>query len=167
MHSLKNDQLEVLVLDPEADKERFHTRYCVGGYIYQIHDAQHGALMSGPTYPDSFNTYDGQGIPDAFNLNPLRRTDDASTTALIIGVGLCDLAADTVVEFSPWTVAHEGLFDPYENHPCIRALCHGIRSAGNVERAYRTVVDPPEKYGLHIDSHTLVSSPVLPPPQNR
>ena len=108
MFSLKNESLEVLILDPEADRDRFRTRYCVGGYIFQIDDAQHGSLLSGPTYPESFNTYDGQGIPDAFNLNPLREPGKAGTSALIIGIGLCDLEADHVIEFSTWNVQRDG-----------------------------------------------------------
>ena len=90
MYSLTNDQLSVEVLDPIADQARLGARYCTGGYIFQIHDPHVGALLSGPTYPDAFNTFDGQGIPDAFNLGPLRAVG-AATEALIIGVGLCEL----------------------------------------------------------------------------
>ncbi len=107
MFTLKNDSLEVTLLDPVADRERFHTRYCVGGYIFQVTDLKRGPLMTGPTYPDSFNTFDGQGIPDAFNLNPLRDPDSTSKESLIIGVGLCDMVADRVVEFSPWDVERD------------------------------------------------------------
>src|SRR4026208_1564929 len=71
MYTLTSEFLEVSILDPLADQERFGTRYCTGGYIFQIMDRRHGALLSGPTYPDSFNWFDGQGIPDAFNLSPL------------------------------------------------------------------------------------------------
>ena len=52
---LDNGELSIELLDPRADRERFGTRYCTGGYIYQIVDARHGPLLSGPTYPDSFN----------------------------------------------------------------------------------------------------------------
>ena len=71
MYSLKNESLEVSILDPLADQQRFGTRYCTGGYIFQVVDPKLGDLLSGPTYPDSFNVFDGQGIPDAFNLSPL------------------------------------------------------------------------------------------------
>lgn len=103
MFTLQNNQLTLEVLDPVADLSRFGTRYCTGGYIYQVHDATHGALMSGPTYPDSFNWFDGQGIPDAFNLSPLR-TFDTDPTALILGIGLCDLKANKVSEFCTWQI---------------------------------------------------------------
>jgi hypothetical protein len=102
MFTLKNDTLTVRVLDPVADRERFGTRYCTGGYIFQIDDKRLGPLLSGPTYPDSFNTFDGQGIPDAFNLDPLRGD---GTEVAIIGIGVCDLQSNTVREFCAWEVA--------------------------------------------------------------
>lgn len=104
MYSLKNETLEVAILDPIADQERFGTRYCTGGYIYQITDATHGPLLSGPHYPHSFNWFDGQGIPDAFNLSPLREPTATDASTLIIGVGVCDLQANTVTSFCEWGV---------------------------------------------------------------
>lgn len=104
MYTLQNNQLTVDILDPIADRERFGTRYCTGGYIYQISDARYGPLLTGPTYPNSFNTFDGQGIPDAFNLSPLREPTATNALALIIGIGLCDLQANQVQEFCQWTV---------------------------------------------------------------
>lgn len=109
MYSLKNNALEVAVLDPIADQERFGTRYCTGGYIFQITDAHVGDLLSGPTYPDSFNWFDGQGIPDAFNLSPLHEPAMPGPVALIIGIGLCDLQANRVTEFCHWEVQSEAL----------------------------------------------------------
>lgn len=92
------------MLDPEADRERFGTRYCTGGYIFQIDDARLGSLLTGPTFPDSFNTFDGQGIPDAFSRAPLR--DPAHPdTGLVPGIGICDLAANEVREFCKWDSA--------------------------------------------------------------
>ncbi|NKB72816.1 MAG: hypothetical protein GKR89_37575 [Candidatus Latescibacteria bacterium] len=105
MYTLENDALKVSVLDPVADQERFGTRYCTGGYIFQVEDSRSGPLLSGPTYPDSFNTFDGQGIPDAFNLSPLRDRDQPDQ-ALIIGIGQCDLAANQVDQFCTWSIAH-------------------------------------------------------------
>jgi hypothetical protein len=102
MYTLSNESLEVAILDPQADGERFGTRYCTGGYIYQVSDARHGPLMSGPTYPDSFNWFDGQGIPDAFNLGPLAEPGD--TNPLIIGIGRCDTRANHVLEACTWEV---------------------------------------------------------------
>lgn len=107
MYSLKNHFLDVSVLDPLADQARFGTRYCTGGYIFQVTDAKRGALLTGPTYPDSFNPFDGQGIPDAFNLGPLREPAASDGAALIIGIGSCDLQANQVTEFCRWEVTLE------------------------------------------------------------
>jgi hypothetical protein len=104
MHTLTSETLEVLILDPVADRERFGPRYCTGGYIFQIIDRHHGPLLAGPTYPDSFNWFDGQGIPDAFNLSPLREPADPGATALMIGIGICDLQTPEVAEFCDWEV---------------------------------------------------------------
>jgi hypothetical protein len=103
MFSLTNDSLEVQLLDPAADRARFGVRYCTGGYIFQIRDNVHGDMLSGPTFPDSFNWFDGQGIPDAFNLGPLN-SNKTLGEALIIGIGVCDTQARTVKSFSDWHV---------------------------------------------------------------
>ncbi len=115
MYTLRNDDLEIAILDPVADRERLGTRYCTGGYIFSISDAKLGDLMSGPTYPDSFNVFDGQGIPDSFNLSPLMAgpaprhphqplpETPRDALALVLGIGVCDLDASTVAEWC-WTV---------------------------------------------------------------
>lgn len=107
MYTLGNDKLTVEILDPAADQARFGTRYCTGGYIFQITDVARGPLLTGPTYPASFNWFDGQGIPDSFNLRPLRDPAAAEPLALVVGVGVCDLRQNTVVEFCRWEVAAE------------------------------------------------------------
>lgn len=100
MFTLENDQLAVEILDPVADAARFGVRYCTGGYIFQVHDRRHGALLSGPTWPESFNWFDGQGLPEAFNLQPL----DADGASLIPGIGQCDLGERTIVAPCAWQV---------------------------------------------------------------
>src|SRR5687767_2344242 len=107
MYTLANQSLEVSILDPIADQERFGPRYCTGGYIYQVADTKLGDLMSGPTYPDNFNWFDGQGIPDAFHLSPLTDPSANDSLGLILGIGLCDLAAREVKEFCTWQVSQE------------------------------------------------------------
>lgn len=103
MFTLASAELQVEVLDPAADQARFGVRYCTGGYIFQVSDAAHGPLMTGPTYPDSFNWFDGQGIPDSFNFQPLR--DPAGgPQALVLGIGVCDLAQRAIVELCRWEV---------------------------------------------------------------
>jgi hypothetical protein len=103
MYSISNNSLSVSILDPVADQERFGTRYCTGGYIFQVEDRARGPLMSGPNFPDGFVRYNGQGIPDTFNLSPLCEPA-GGTRVLIVGIGLCDLQRDEVVEFCRWEV---------------------------------------------------------------
>lgn len=102
MYLLNNSNLQIEVLDPLADRDKFGVRYCTGGYIYQVSDFKHGRLLSGPTYPKSFNWFDGQGIPDAFNWTPLRAPHKNDSEVLVIGVGLCDLLAKQVTRFCDW-----------------------------------------------------------------
>lgn len=102
MLTLKNDRLVVDILDPRSDRDYLGTRYCAGGYIFQVTDTVQGPLLSGPTFPDSYNVFDGQGIPDSFNLAPLRGGHDG--LALVLGVGLCNLEDNTVREPCVWTI---------------------------------------------------------------
>lgn len=119
MLSLSNDQLVVSVLDPVEDRARLGSRYCVGGYIYQVDDWRLGALTSGPGYPTEVfpPVFDGQGLPEAFRdpLWPGRESAadrDAmpavGTRMLVIGVGTADLTENIrlmpVVELSKWDV---------------------------------------------------------------
>lgn len=106
MLTLGNSELEVHMLDPASDRDRFGVRYCTGGYIFQIRDARFGDLLSGPTFPSSFNWFDGQGIPDAFNLGPLASTQ-VPAEALIIGIGVCDVVQRGVKRFDDWEVTQK------------------------------------------------------------
>ncbi len=103
MFTLANADISVELLDPLVDRDRLGSRYCSGGYIFQVTDQRHGALLSGPTFPDSFNTFDGQGIPDAFKLGPLYSTQTLNE-ALIIGTGIVDLKNDVVHQRCDWSV---------------------------------------------------------------
>jgi hypothetical protein len=107
MYTLADDSLSVSILDPLADRQHLWTRYCHGGYIYQVTDARHGPLLSGPQYPGPHSAFDGQGIPDAFNLSPLTERGKASSEALLIGIGRCDLGTDQVLEYADWDVQPE------------------------------------------------------------
>ncbi len=106
MLEISSESLRVLVLDPVADSDRLGTRSCAGGFIFQVEDAGRGPLMSGPTYPDSYNLYDGQGIPDAFQPHPVleQAADGSPVRVLGIGIGIIDVKADTVTERLPWKV---------------------------------------------------------------
>ncbi len=144
MLTLKNKSLEVQLLDPAADQARFGTRYCTGGYIFQIVDAAQGDLLSGPTFPESFNTFDGQGIPDAFNLQPLRGPG-GDPEALIIGVGLCDLQNDRVSAFCSWTVKQTAEAIQMRTQHTFRGwrmeLLREVRLIGRTVRSSTTLVN--------------------------
>ncbi len=114
MIELANESLTVEVLDPVADQGRLGTRYCTGGFIFQVRDASRGILLSGPTFPDSYNLFDGQGAPDAFQPHLVVKTgaDGAPTMVLGVGIGLIDVKANTVVERTRWQVdRREGELD--------------------------------------------------------
>ncbi len=67
MYQLESVALSVSILDPVADQARLGSRYCAGGYIYQVTDADRGELFTGPQYPDpNPDVFDGQGAPDMF-----------------------------------------------------------------------------------------------------
>jgi len=103
MDTIRSQSLQVTVLDPVADRDRMGPRYCTGGYVFQVAD-DGGPLLSGPTYPDDFNWFDGQGIPDSFALAPLRDRDAPSSKALIPGIGVCDTVERTVIEHCDWEI---------------------------------------------------------------
>jgi len=67
MFSLAHDSLRVDLLDPVADRARLGPRFCSGGFIWQVHDAVAGPLLSGPEgtelNPEPFN---GHGLPESF-----------------------------------------------------------------------------------------------------
>jgi hypothetical protein len=113
MLTLRSESLSVSVLDPVSDKDRLGTRYCTGGFIFQVEDVSRGILLSGPTFPESYNLYDGQGAPDAFqpHLAIEQAADGAPTRVLGIGIGLIDTAADAVLERCRWqiTESEQGL----------------------------------------------------------
>jgi hypothetical protein len=119
MLRLANRELALDLLDPAdaADTARQGWRYCWGGYIWQVTDAQLGPLVSGPAYPNPTPTvFDGQGLPESFRHN--RRADStrltwAGDSGLALGAGV--LAANSgrgpqapdavrIVEPCQWTV---------------------------------------------------------------
>ncbi|HRW08150.1 MAG TPA: hypothetical protein P5121_23770 [Caldilineaceae bacterium] len=89
MYTLESVELSVSILDPVVDQERLGSRYCVGGYIYQVTDPEQGELLTGPQYPDPYpDTFDGQGAPDMF-FTPLGAEETpVGGDVGIIGVGL-------------------------------------------------------------------------------
>lgn len=115
MYTVENAALSVSLLDPIADKVRLGSRYCVGGYIYQVTDLKKGELLTGPQYPAPYpDTFDGQGAPDMF-FTPLGAEDTAVGGEVgVIGVGCVKRTNPTepfsvrhnpeVAEFLPWEI---------------------------------------------------------------
>jgi hypothetical protein len=139
MISLANDTLEVQFLDPVADRARFGVRYCTGGYIFQVRDGKLGDLLSGPTFPASFNWFDGQGIPDAFNLGPIHSTQTLNE-GLIIGIGVCDLKERVVKTFCDWQIertASRITFATQQNYEgCALELVRTVELMGRTIRSH-------------------------------
>ncbi len=118
MYTLQNEQLTLSILDPTTDAAYLGSRYVVGGYIYQVTDAVHGALLSGPEYPEAYPTpFNGQGAPDMF-FTPLGGDEAALGDEVgVIGVGRVRRTSEIepfdvrhnpeVVEFLPWQVVQD------------------------------------------------------------
>jgi hypothetical protein len=117
LFTLSNKQISVSVLDPMTDCSHLGSRYCTGGYIWQIEDTKWGPLMSGPCFPELDPLpFHGQGAPETF-VTPLG-TDgcDIGDNVTIIGVGTVVRTSDTmpfhvrdnptVKDFCRWNVEH-------------------------------------------------------------
>ena len=113
MIALKSSSLTVLVLDPVADRERLGTRYCTGGFVFQVEDHDgfpaRGNLLSGPTYPNSYTLFGGQGAPDAFYPHLVIDQDPDGTPARVLGIGIGEIDAkgDTISARCAWDIYRE------------------------------------------------------------
>jgi len=110
MLTLENGQLRIELLDPIADAARQGTRYCWGGYIWQIYDQSAGPLVSGPEWPEPKPTaFNGQGLPESFRHRSRegRPLTWRGNEGIAIGIGTLALdAAGNVIlaEPCPWTI---------------------------------------------------------------
>jgi hypothetical protein len=102
MYTLKNTQISVEILDPITNASRLGSRYCTGGYIWQVVDARQGDLLSGPLYPEEPNTFDGQGMPDMFH-QPLG-AEDVPVGGEVHCIGVGQVRRTSPVE--PFEVRH-------------------------------------------------------------
>jgi hypothetical protein len=88
MLTLEGEDLSVTLLSPEADLGRLGSRYCSGGYVYQVTDARHGPLCAGPEYPaPSPNPFHGQGLPEVFEIALGQHRAKLGDEVLVLGVG--------------------------------------------------------------------------------
>jgi hypothetical protein len=114
MFYLKNTTLTVAVLDPITDQHLLGSRYCTGGYIWQVYHQAHGALLSGPFYPQATPpTFDGQGFPEVFeSVAPDADIKAVGSSVLVPGVGIVKKSSPIapfharnnpeVIHFCPW-----------------------------------------------------------------
>lgn len=112
MLRLANRELALDLLDPTdaADAARQGTRFCWGGYIWQVRDATGQPLLAGPEWPqpnpDPFN---GQGLPESFRHRTRAGQPLTWQGNRGIALGIGALAADAsgavaLTEPCPWTV---------------------------------------------------------------
>jgi hypothetical protein len=95
MIELENGLLRVEVLHPSGDARRLGSRYCHGGFVWQVSEHRRGEagpkpLLSGPVFPAEPPVFDGQGLPEAFQPLPIVPGGGASAAtkfATVPGVG--------------------------------------------------------------------------------
>jgi|GEM_PF-549784 hypothetical protein len=89
MITLENDELILSVIDPAEDLSLAGSRYCTGGYVFQIEHREFGPIFSGPEHPGIPSGYNGQGIPETFCLQPIKLSAHEDRF-LNLGVGITD-----------------------------------------------------------------------------
>jgi hypothetical protein len=117
LYTLEDGDLTVSVLDPATDTPRLGSRYASGGYVWQVTDARFGKLLSGPCYPDPEPPpFDGQGLPEVFEVALGQDTARVGDDVWVIGVGRVRRESPvrpfhvrdnpSVVERAVWSVEH-------------------------------------------------------------
>jgi hypothetical protein len=154
MFKIENHQLSAHILDPVADKHLLGSRYCTGGYIFQIKDRTMGNLLAGPTYPHgTYNPFDGQGAPEVFltALNEVKA--NVGEDVLVLGVG-------GVTRTSPVTPFH------VRDNPVVKefAKWEVVQMAGNITMRTKQVFDKWDislVRSVSLNARTVVSKTVL------
>jgi hypothetical protein len=154
MFKLENAHLSADILDPVADSRLLGSRYCVGGYIFQVKDQTKSNLLTGPTYPDNgYNAFDGQGAPEVFLTALNEDKAKAGEDVVVLGVGV-------VTRTSPITPFH------VRDNPKVKEFAKWDvdRVAGKITMRTRHVFDKWDisvVRSVSLDTRTIVSKTVL------
>jgi len=117
MININSNNLSVSLLDPREDIDKLGSRYCTGGYIWQIKDGSGHSLLSGPHFPAlTPPVFDGQGMPEVFEI-PLGGGDESvGAEVCVIGVGTVKKTSGIepfhprnnpqVITFCSWDIEH-------------------------------------------------------------
>ena len=115
MFTIFNDIMKVSIIDPVENILHLGSRYCTGGYIWQIYHNKFGNVLSGPHYPTEFPPpFDGQGAPEIFESAPNADTTPVGNFVVVPGVGKIKKTSPIVpfhaknnpevIEFCTWEV---------------------------------------------------------------
>ena len=154
MFKLENLQLSAVILDPIADNNLLGSRYCAGGYIFQVKDRTKGDLLAGPTYPDGrYNTFDGQGAPEVFLTALNEDKAKVGEDVVVLGVGV-------VTRTSPITPFH------VRDNPKVKEFAKWDveQAEGKIIMRTRQVFDKWDISlfrSVSLDARTIVSKTVL------
>ena len=142
MITLTSPQITVSILDPGVDTARLGSRYCTGGWIWQVNDAQGRDLFSGPEYPKEPNTFDGQGAPDMF-FTPLGPDAPLGEEVGVIGVGRVRRTSPKepfyvfdnreVIEFVQWETEQGGDFVTMRTETAFKGWAYRLERAIRLE----------------------------------
>ena len=152
MLHLTNDELEVDLLDPAspADQARQGTRFCWGGYVWQVHDRVEGPLLTGPEWPKPDpDPYHGQGMPESFRHGELPENEELARSAdsgFILGVGETAGGATGRHAFT---------------HPCEWALTRSAQSLEFCTQQSAAGVAVMLTRAVHLSDRTVVSASSL------
>ncbi len=113
MLTLSNVDLSVALIDPAnpAERDLLGTRFCWGGYIWQVEDSQVGPLLAGPEWPKPDPIpFNGQGLPESFRhaeFGTGRQLMLEDGRGFIIGIGEVgpgDEGELSVLKPCPWSI---------------------------------------------------------------
>ncbi|MDR2578531.1 MAG: hypothetical protein LBC70_06970 [Chitinispirillales bacterium] len=117
MLTLRSASLSADILDPLADRGKMGSRYCTGGYIWQVYDRNGRALLSGPHFPSPDPPpFDGQGMPEVFETPLGGDGGPVGGDVCVIGVGIVEKSSaiepfhprnnQLVTQPCPWKIEH-------------------------------------------------------------